>query len=289
MSNREREERDAALSQEEEEKAADLSHEEEVDVEERRAPAAKIVHEAIRRQGIEELERPATSLLWSGVVAGMAMGMSVLAEAVLRHSLPESPAKPVLSSFGYTVGFLIVIMGRLQLFTESTVTAVLPLTTKPSWPSFWRTARLWAIVLGANLVGTFAFALYAVLGGFASNELTGAIVEVSHAVLKHDPLATLLGGIPSGFLIATIVWIMPSSSGQRIWIIMLITWLIALGGFAHVIAGSAEAWVLLLDGSASIGWVLGGFLLPAFIGNVIGGTGLFAFLAHAQVSREIHD
>lgn len=289
MSNREREEREAALSQEEEEQAADLSHEEEVDVEERRAPPARIVHEAIRRQGIEELERPATSLLWSGVVAGVAMGMSVLSEAVLKVSLPEGPAKEMLTAFGYTVGFLIVIMGRLQLFTESTVTAVLPLTTKPSWASFLRTARLWAIVLFANLAGTFAFALYAVFGGFGSPELTDAIREVSRVVLEHSPRDTLLTGIPSGFLIATIVWIMPSASGQRIWIIMLITWLIALGGFAHIIAGSAEAWILLIDGSVGIGWVVGGFLLPAFVGNVIGGTGLFAFLAHAQVSREIHD
>ncbi|MBW4331480.1 formate/nitrite transporter family protein [Stakelama sp. CBK3Z-3] len=293
MTHRERELREGRLSDEPldaeaEKNAADLTEEEEVDVEERRAPPAKVVHEAIRRQGIEELERPASSLIWSGVAAGVAMGMSVLSEAVLMERLPESASRELLASFGYTVGFIIVIMGRLQLFTESTITAVLPLATAPSWASLGRTARLWLLVFGANIIGTFAFALFEHIGGFGGVEMQAAISSVSHAVTERDAWGTFLTGIPSGFLLAVIVWLMPSSSGQRIWVIMLLTWLIALGGFSHVIAGSCETWVLLLDGSVSPGWALGGFLFPALFGNVAGGTALFALLAHAQVRREIH-
>ena len=92
MSRRERELREGALSDEElgaeaEEQATNISEEEEVEVEERRAPPAKVVHEVIRRQGIEELERPAASLLWSGLVAGVAIGMSILAEAILKEGI----------------------------------------------------------------------------------------------------------------------------------------------------------------------------------------------------------
>lgn len=269
--------------------ATDLSSEEEEAVEERQAPAARIVHEAIRRQGIEELERPAPSLMWSGIVAGVAMGMSVLAEAILKLRLPEGGTKELLVSFGYTLGFLIVIMGRLQLFTESTVTAVLPLATKPSWRSLGRTARLWGIVFLANMAGTFAFALYTRYGGFVAEGLAPAIVEVSRVAREHGPRDVLLAGVPAGFLIATLVWLMPSSAGQRIWIIMLVTWLVALGGFTHVVAGSAEAWVLALHGEASFGWAVFGYILPALAGNIIGGTTLFAFLAHAQVVHEIDE
>ncbi|WNO53317.1 formate/nitrite transporter family protein [Stakelama saccharophila] len=289
MSNREHEEREAAQSHEAEENAADLSHEEEVDVEERRAPPARIVHEVIRRQGIEELERPDMSLLWSAIIAGVSLSMSVLAKAVLDLRLPESAAKPVLVDLGYTVGFVIVIMGRLQLFTESTITAILPLVTTPSWHSLGRTARLWLIVFLANMAGTFAFALFSDIGGFGSAELKQAIIAVSEPLRGRDAGNILLAGIPSGFLIATIVWVMPSSAGQRIWVIMLITWVIALGHLSHVVAGAAEAWVLWLAGAESLGWVIFHFILPALAGNIIGGTALFAFLAHAQVKREIHE
>ena len=272
-----------------EKEAADLTEGEAIDVADRQAPSARVVHEAIRRQGIEELERPAWSLLWSGIVAGVAMGASILAEAVLSINLPEFEGREVLVSFGYTFGFLIVIMGRLQLFTESTVTAILPLTTMPSWASLGRTARLWAIVFAANMIGTFSVALYTHLGGFGVPELREAMIEVSEKIAPMPPMQVMLAGIPSGFLIAAIVWMMPSSAGQRIWIIMLLTWLIALGGFTHVVVGSAEAWLLALNGTIGWGHAAFGYVAPTFVGNVIGGTVLFAFLAHAQVSAEIPD
>ena len=67
----------------------------------------------------------------------------------------------------------------------------------------------------------------------------------------------------------------------------LITYVVGVGGFSHVVAGSAEAWLLALTGKASFGWALGGFILPALAGNILGGTGLFAVLAHGQVREEI--
>tara|TARA_B100000678_G_scaffold272760_1_gene262490 strand:+ start:150 stop:1049 length:900 start_codon:yes stop_codon:yes gene_type:complete len=280
---------DEDLGEEAEEQVADLSHKEEIDVEERRAPPAKVVHEAIRRQGIEELERPTWSLIWSGLAAGIVMGMSILSEALLKERLPDTPWRDFLSSLGYTVGFIIVILGRLQLFTESTITAVLPLVTAPSWASFGRTMRLWVLVFFANMVGTFEFALFTHVGGFGGIEMQATIVDVSRKILEHGPFDTFLLAIPSGFLLATVVWLMPSASGERIWVVTLLTWLIALGGFAHVIAGSCEAWVLLLDGQMTASQALGGFLGPALLGNIFGGTALFALLAHAQVRREIHN
>lgn len=299
ISHREREERGAAMSdtppgnasdemQEVEEDSTDLSEEEEVDVEERRAPPAKIVHEVIRRQGIEELERPAMSLLWSGLAAGVVMGLSILAKALLSDAIPPGPSHDLFANFGYSVGFVIVIMGRLQLFTESTVSAILPLATSPSRYSLLRTARLWAIVFVANVVGTFLFAWFAWVGGFGGT-IAEDMLKVSRVLFDHDVAATFTTGIPAGFLIATIVWMLPSASGQRVWIIILVTWLIALGGFAHVIAGSGEAWLLLLAGEMTLASVFGSFLLPALAGNIVGGTALFALLAHAQVSKEIHN
>ena len=102
------------------------------DVEERSAPRARIVHAAVVRQGKDELERPLSSLFWSGVAAGIAILASLSTEAGLHHRLPDAPWREAVSGLGYSLGFLIVILGRMQLFTEQTMVAVLPLAQSPS-------------------------------------------------------------------------------------------------------------------------------------------------------------
>src|SRR5690348_7492421 len=95
-------------------------------IEERSALSAPIVYEIVRKEGDEEMERPATSLWWSGVAAGLSISFSLLAQSILELYLPDAPWRSLISSFGYAVGFLMVVLGRQQLFTENTITAVLP-------------------------------------------------------------------------------------------------------------------------------------------------------------------
>ncbi len=99
---------------------------EEKQVEERVAIGAHVVYETIRREGEEELARPAAALAWSGLAAGLSMGFSFVAEALIQNRLPERPWARLVSSLGYSVGFLIVVLGRQQLFTENTLTVILP-------------------------------------------------------------------------------------------------------------------------------------------------------------------
>ncbi|KQM23338.1 transporter (formate/nitrite transporter family protein) [Sphingomonas sp. Leaf24] len=256
-------------------------------VDDRRAASALIVHEVVRRQGIEELERPAASLMWSGITAGIAIGLSLLGKAVMDTAVPDGPWTPLLQALGYSLGFVVVILGRMQLFTESTLSAVLPLATEPTGRNLLRTLRLWAIVLAANLVGTFAFAGFAMLGGLGV-EQAGELVRVSGAIFHHRGLAGFLAGIPSGILLASVVWTLPSAEGQKITLIVLLTGLIDLGGFAHIVAGSAEMWVLVLHGDMGAMQALT-FFVPVLFGNIVGGSILFALLAHAQVRDEIED
>ncbi len=270
----------------EEQKVALNPKQEEV-VDDRRAASALIVHEVVRRQGIEELERPAASLMWSGITAGIAIGLSLLGKAVMDTAVPDGPWTPLLQALGYSLGFVVVILGRMQLFTESTLSAVLPLATQPTGRNLLRTLRLWAIVLAANLVGTFAFAGFAMLGGLGV-EQAGELVRVSGAIFHHRGLAGFLAGIPSGILLASVVWTLPSAEGQKITLIVLLTGLIDLGGFAHIVAGSAEMWVLVLHGDMGAMQALT-FFVPVLFGNIVGGSILFALLAHAQVRDEIED
>lgn len=256
-------------------------------VAERRAGSAKVVHEVIRLQGDEELDRPSISLVFSAFAAGVAISASVLAQAFLRLALPEAPWAPLVSGLGYTVGFVIVILGNLQLFTENTITAVLPIATHPSLRNFARLSRLWAIVLVANLAGTLLVAALAAHRVIVSDAQLGAMLKLSQHALEHDFATVLLLGMPAGFLVASIAWILPNARGSEFWVVVWITYVIAIGGFSHVVAGSAEAWLLWLTGRISFGDAAGGFVVPALLGNIIGGTGLFAVVAHGQVRGEI--
>src|ERR1700722_4734957 len=128
-------------------------------VEERLAIGANVVYETIRREGEDELHRPAAALAWSAFAAGLSMGFSFIAEGLLMAHLPDQPWRPLVSRAGYAVGFLIVVLGRQQLFTENTLTVVLPLLIRKDLATLLRMLRLWAVVLVANLVGTFLFAL----------------------------------------------------------------------------------------------------------------------------------
>ncbi|WP_242097917.1 formate/nitrite transporter family protein [Sphingomonas sp. CROZ-RG-20F-R02-07] len=266
-----------------------LSDDEVNAVAQRKAGSAKVVHEVIRLQGDEELDRPLASLLFSAFAAGVAISASILAEASLAVRLPEAPWRELVVSLGYTVGFVLVILGNLQLFTETTVTAVLPLATHPTLRNLKRLLRLWAAVLLANLAGTFLVALLMAKRILMSADQLDAAIALSRTALDHGAGDVLLLGMPAGFLVASIAWILPNARGSEFWVVMLVTYLVAIGGFSHVVAGSGEAWLLVLTGRIPFSAAILGYILPSLAGNIIGGTGLFAVLAHGQVRPEIKD
>lgn len=272
---------------EEREQDIDLTASEREAVAERQSANARVIHEVIRRHGDEEMERPALSLIWSGFAGGVAISASVIGQSLLEEKLPKADWTPLVASFGYTLGFLIVILGRLQLFTESTLSAVIPVATHPSISNLGRLFRFWALVLVANLLGTFLIAFLNSREWITSPAHHAAMLEVSRVLLSRDWWDTLQLGIPAGFLIAAVPWALPSARGQEFWIVLVFTYFIALGGFAHVVAGSGEAWLLALAGQVTFEGALFGIIVPALIGNIIGGTGLFALLAHAQVRQEL--
>src|SRR5690349_3621542 len=117
-------------------------------------PSTPVIYEAVRRLGEEEMARPGTSLWWSGLAAGLSISFSLLAEAILRLQTPEAPWRNLVTSLGYPLGFLMVVLSRQQLFTETTITVMLPVMAEPTLEKVGRAARMWGIVLAANLTGT---------------------------------------------------------------------------------------------------------------------------------------
>ncbi len=253
------------------------------EIEDRKAPPVLVIHEVIREQGEEELKRPILALAWSGLAAGLSMGFSLVTMALLRSHLPDEPWRPLITSLGYGIGFLVVILGRQQLFTENSVTPIIPLLARRNRETFLKVLRLWGIVLASNMIGAFIFAWVIGNTGVFPAEVKTAFAEIGRAAYSQDFLGTILKGIFAGWVIALLVWILPAVDDAKVWVIIIMTYLVALGGFAHIVVGSIETFYLVVTGVIDLGQYFANFFLPAVIGNIVGGASLVAFLNSNQV------
>ncbi|MFL4471767.1 formate/nitrite transporter family protein [Tateyamaria armeniaca] len=249
--------------------------------------APKLIYEVIRREGEEELERTTRGLIWSGIAAGMMISFSVVGEAVLRTYLPDAPSSYLIENLGYSLGFLVVILGRMQLFTENTITTVLPVMHDFCATMVLRMLRLWSIVLAANVVGAFAVALLYVYTPALPADITPAMIELSEHATGFAPHVAFFRAIPAGILVAAIVWMMPQAESASFLLIATFTWLIAAGDFTHIVAGSVEMAYLMVQGKLGFIDAMTRFFLPVFLGNVIGGTVIFTLTAYGQVKDEV--
>ena len=257
------------------------------EIEDRSAPITPVIYEVVRRFGEEEMSRPGISLWWSGVAAGLSISFSLLAESVLRMRVPEGAWQPLLTSLGFPVGFLMVVLGRQQLFTENTITMVLPVMDKPTPNNFRRLARVWSIVLAANLFGTLLAALFCTFTPAVSEDVRASMLDISRHALDKGWVEMLFRGITAGFLMAAMVWLMPSADTAHFHVVFIITYLIGIADAVHIVTGSVQAFMLVASGEGRMGPLFFGFGLPVLAGNVIGGTALFAVISYAQVMKEI--
>ena len=249
--------------------------------------SARVIHEVLREEGEVELHRPLGALMWSGLAAGLSMGFSFLTLAFLKKGFAGAPVGDVVAPIGYSVGFLIAVLGKQQLFTETTITATLPILHRPNLPDLGRLARMWAAVLVTNLVGTIAFSWLISRPGFVTPEVARTMTEVARSAFSESFGLGVLRATFSGWLIALIVWVMPASKSAAPFVIVALTYVVALAGFPHVIAGSTEASYAVFSGTANWGDYLQSFLAPTLLGNLIGGTTLAALLNHAPVAHDM--
>ncbi|WP_238085339.1 MULTISPECIES: formate/nitrite transporter family protein [Pseudescherichia] len=261
---------------------------EEIEVDEEELPSrAMAIHEHIRQDGEKEMERDAMALLWSAIAAGLSMGASLLVKGIFHVKLDGIPGSYVLESFGYTFGFIIVIMARQQLFTENTVTAVLPVMQNPTWKNGGLLLRLWSVVLLGNLIGT-AIAAWAFEYMPIFDEATrDAFVEIGMEVMKNTPAEMFANAIISGWLVATMVWMFPAAGSAKIVVIILMTWVIALADTTHIVVGAVEIFYLVFNGTIPWTDFLWPFAIPTLAGNICGGTFIFALLSHAQIRNDM--
>jgi formate/nitrite transporter FocA (FNT family) len=256
-------------------------------VQQHTAPPALVIHEIVRAEGEAELARAAPAIGWSGLAAGLSMGFSFLSLALVQSALPDMPSRRLLDSFGYAVGFVIVVLGRQELFTESTLTAVLPLLVRRDRKTFVALLRFWGLVLSANLVGTAIFAGILSIPGLFTHAQLQTLSDIAAESVSGSFWPTVVKAILSGWLIALMIWLLPAAKSARLFVILLLTYVVAVGRFSHVIAGSVEAFYAVFAGKASMADYALGFFVPTILGNTIGGVALVALLNHAPLAPEL--
>jgi formate/nitrite transporter FocA (FNT family) len=240
---------------------------------ERTAPPGKVVYEAIYREGEHELDRTNRSLAWSGLAAGLSMGFSFLMEGFLRNLLPSASWQPLIAKFGYSIGFLIVILGRQQLFTKNTLTIILPLLKIKKMDV-------------TNVMGVTAFAAILSHSDICNSDVRRIFSTIGTEALDNTFGTALLRAILAGWLIALMIWLLPFAESGRVWIIIMLAYLIGIGHLPHIIAGTIPSLYAVFTGAATIGQWLTNFFLPVLIGNCIGGVTMVAMAAHAEFVKE---
>lgn len=238
-------------------------------------------------EGLEQLDRPVMELFLSAMAAGLILGFSAMAVAVVSQAVPPDVSEVIQRiavAFVYPLGFIICILSGTQLFTEHTATAVYPYLERRA--TFRQVVYLWGTVLGGNLVGTMASAILLNSAGAVIGADDGYMEIAYH--LTHFPTHVLLiSSILAGWLMAQGAWLLLGSGSQsaRIMSIYLVTFLIGIGGLHHSIAGSAEMFLAVLV-SNKYSWLDAfHFVAVAVTGNMIGGSTFVAVLNYAQIRR----
>ena len=248
---------------------------------------AAAVHEIIRKEGEKEMRRDFFALFWSAIAGGLIMSTSMLGRGVLQAYLPDAPWAILIEAMGYTLGFIFVITAGQQLFTENTITPVLPFMSQPTWIKLIKLLRLWGTVLMGNFVGgLIAAAVFAYLPMFSS-EVDKEFLALGHHLLEVPNDKSFATAVLAGWLIALLVWMIHAVETGRVLLIFLITYLMGISDVAHVVVGTIEVTYLVLLGEATISESLSRFVLPTLLGNIVGGTFIFALISHAQVRADV--
>jgi formate/nitrite transporter FocA (FNT family) len=235
---------------------------------------------------VYEYERSNKRLFVSALSAGLEIGFSVFLMAILFtlfHNKVSNEFLIVLISLAYPIGFIFVIIGRSELFTEHTTLAILPVLNKTT--SIKSLFILWGIILFGNLIGGYIIGAILVYFGPGIGIITNeAFLHLAHKVLDISPQMILISAVIAGWLMGLLSWLLASSQEtiSRIFMIVLVTATIGIGGLHHSIVGSIEVFTgLLIDPTISvIDYLI--FEIISILGNALGGVFFVGILKYGQ-------
>jgi formate/nitrite transporter FocA (FNT family) len=250
--------------------------------------SAKEIHDTVVASANDELQRPIGALWWSALAAGFLISFSFIVAGFLSTLSADPAMKRLLAALGYPLGFVFVVLGSAQLFTENTLDPVLPLLERPTLPMLGRVARLWAIVLLGNLVGAFCIGWVLARTAVVPVWLGPELDTLARSAVEGGFSRVLFLAVFAGWLIALMAWLVNTtvSTGAQITLIFLTTAPISALGFRHAIAGGVEAFYFAARGLEAFPVVVLEFLLPTVIGNMVGGVLMVALMFHGQVRSD---
>jgi formate/nitrite transporter FocA (FNT family) len=247
-----------------------------------RLTAAEIFAVAVQT-GEDELKRSSAGLALSGLAAGLGMGLTGLGSATIFVATGASGSSAqLLAALMYPIGFIVVILGRAQLFTENTLFPVILALDRRRHVR--NTLRLWAVVFVANVVGALLFAVLAMKTSALKPELRDALSSLGHRTTEGSFGHIFWAGVIGGWIIALMAWLVSAARftlGQ-IMLVYIMTFVVGAAHLAHCIAGSGEALSAVLAGQATSGGYLL-WLLGATLGNTVGGVLMVSLLNYGQV------
>lgn len=250
--------------------------------------SAAEIHDNIVAPGEKELHRATRSLFFSSLGSGLAIGYSFLAGGYAMSLAPDRFDTAVAAAV-YPLGFMLVIIARMELFTENTVVPVLPLLRHPTLARFRRLLRVWLILLVGNLLGAIVFAVVLARTPMAPEHLHPHLTQLAAHATEGGFWRVAYQAVFAGWLIALLSWLLASTfqTGAQLMLIWLCTAPISAFAFRHSIAGSVEAFYHAARGTAGWGTMVSDFVIPAVLGNAVGGVLLVAILNYAQVAPEM--
>lgn len=250
----------------------------------------KNVDEILNEQidaSLHEHKRSNFALLISSLGGGMEVGFSIFLMGIvstLFYNEVSDNSLHVMLAFCYSIGFIFVIIGRSELFTEHTALAILPVLNRSA--TVRSLFEIWSIVYVGNIIGGYLFSFIMTnispSFGIISDE---SIVYLAKKMIHFDWSVIMFSGILAGWLMGLLGWLVTSSQEtiSRILIIILVTATIGMGGLHHCIVGSIEVFSGFLV-SDEIGWSeYFKFQSAATIGNIIGGVVFVALLKFSHI------
>jgi formate/nitrite transporter FocA (FNT family) len=245
-------------------------------------PSAKEIYVEVADSARDELKRSMLSLAISGFAGGIFMGFSGLGVAISTVALGPSNASLFIAQMFYPIGFIIVILGRAQLFTENTLYPVA--LSLADHKHISHALRLWAVVLAANVAGACVFALLVARTAALKPDFLAQLAKIGAESVQQNPAAIFWSAVVAGCIIAMVAWLVSASHSitGSVMVIWSLTFLIGLGHFAHCIAGSGEAITAIL--THQISWMeYFRWLALAVAGNISGGVVIVTLLEYGQV------
>lgn len=240
---------------------------------------AEQIFERIIVDADEEISRSPRELFFSALAAGFAITITVLLYVTVSSATDKTP---VLSAILYPMGFVYIIMGNYQLYTENTVPPVaLIIERMASVPAL---LAMWLLILAGNLVGAAGGAAALAFGGVFSGAEQTAAISIASTGLETDAIPLLFKGAFAGFIVAGVVWLDFSvrSSVARFALIYMAFLAIPLGNLYHVVVSSTEVMYLVFIGETTLAAGMGGFVLPVLVGNTLGGVVLVTITNYFQ-------